>query len=97
MGTLVSLPKTKSTVRYADRLQTVGDKWTNTEKRLVDVTEFLEAMIIVLDDERTQNIQRRDSAMAQIIAEELQSYQTRLTAAQSELQQLRQDYCASAQ
>ena len=63
----------------------------------MDVTEFLDAMIIVLDDVRTQNIQRRDYAMAQIIADELQTYQTRLTVSQSELQKLRQDYCASAQ
>ena len=55
-----------------------GNQWTTQEKKLVDRAEFLEAMILVLDDVRMQNIRSRDYAMMEIVSEEIPLYQQRL-------------------
>ncbi len=97
MKNVVSLPATSSTVRYASRLKTSGVRWTSTEKRLLDTVEFLEAMIIVLNDVKVKNIKDRDYAMAQIVADELKQYEARLQSVTDELNAHRQSFLASVQ
>ena len=97
MGQVLSLPLSKETTRYADRMQTVGWHWTGKEKKLLDQAEFLEAMILVLDDVKLQNIQYRDYAMIEIISEEIMRYESRLEEIQKDLALLRLDYQSSPQ
>ncbi len=102
MGKLVSLPihdhKHETPNKpYGDRLKTQGDYWISREKRLLDKAEFLEAMIMVLDDVRLQNIKKRDYAMMEIVSEEIPRYQERLEEVQTSLAQLRQQFTASNQ
>ena len=61
----------------------------------LDKAEFLEAMILVLDDVRLQNIRTRDYAMMEIVTDEIPRYEERLEETKSELEQLRQDFWAS--
>lgn len=95
MKNVISLPVAASPVHYASRLKTVGTEWTTHEKRLLDTVEFLEAMIIVLGDVKVKNIQDRDYAMAQIVTEEIQLYQSRLQTTQEELNRHREHYLVS--
>ena len=92
MGHVLQLPRREKTQRYGDRLQTQGNQWTTQEKKLVDRAEFLEAMILVLDDVRMQNIRSRDYAMMEIVSEEIPLYQQRLEEVKRSLLKLRQDY-----
>lgn len=82
--------------RYADRLKTCGDQWVRVEKRLLDQAEFLEAMILVLDDVKLTNIRNRDYAMMEIVTEEIPRYQSRLEEVQKSLTDLRRDYYESS-
>lgn len=91
MSNLVTLPAPKGNI-YSDRLQTAGALWTGKEKRLIDRAEFFEAMILVLDDVKMQNIQSRDYAMVEIVTEEIAHYQSRLDDVQEQLARLRSEY-----
>lgn len=97
MGSVVSLPldRTSDSVQYADRLKTSGERWVLIEKKLLDRAEFLEAMILVLDDVKLQNIRNRDFAMMEIVSEEIPRYQKRLEEVQKSLMDLRQQYILS--
>ncbi|RJP32396.1 MAG: hypothetical protein C4527_06060 [Candidatus Omnitrophota bacterium] len=95
MGNVITLPHQESRISYADRLQTVGENWTLREKKLIDEAEFIEAMILVLDDVRLQNIQNRDYGMMDIITDEIVQYQQRLDNLQESLSRLRVEYAAS--
>ncbi len=95
MGNVVSLPIKESRINYSDRLQTSGNNWTMREKKLIDEAEFVEAMILVLDDVRLQNIQNRDYGMMDIITDEIMQYQQRLDSLQHSLSQLRTEYASS--
>jgi len=97
MGQVIDLPVPAKTLRYADRLQTNGEPWTGREKKILDQAEFLEAMILVLDDVKLQNIQNRDYSMMEIITEEITRYQGRLDEARKALFQLRNEYLHSGQ
>ena len=92
MAQILSLPNIHSPSAYQDRLKTNGQEWTGKEKKLVDLAEFFEAMIIVLDDVKLHHIQDRDYAMVEIITEEISRYQHRLEAIQHELAQLRSEF-----
>ena len=97
MSNVISLPQHTSPVHYSTRLKTAGQDWTAGEKRLLDLLEFLEAMIIVLNDVKIKNIQSRDYAMAQIVTDEIKNYETRLHSTSLELNSLRRNYLASVQ
>jgi hypothetical protein len=97
MNNIIQLPCQPSPMQYANRLKTAGPDWTTNEKRLVDTLEFLEAMIIVLNDVKIKNIQCRDYAMAHIVADEIKQYETRLHSTSTELTNLRRNYLASVQ
>lgn len=92
MGSVVQIPTQPAGNRYENRLKTAGDQWTTLEKKLIDKAEFLEAMILVLDDVRMTNIRKRDYAMMEIVGEEIPHYQERLTEVQDEIAQLRRNY-----
>jgi hypothetical protein len=81
--------------KYADRLKTAGEHWVRLEKRLLDQAEFLEAMILVLDDVKLTNIRNRDYAMMDVVSEEIPRYQQRLEDIQKSLTELRRDYMES--
>ncbi len=97
MGSVVTLPLNRKSegVQYADRLKTSGKRWVLIEKKLLDQAEFLEAMILVLDDVKLQNIRNRDFAMMEIVSEEIPRYQKRLEDIQLSLTDLRQQYLLS--
>jgi len=101
MATILTLPSrseditTKST-RYADRIKTAGDQWVQMEKRLIDKAEFLEAMVLVLDDVKLTNIRNRDYGMMDIVSQEIPQYQSRLEDVQKSLSELRKEYAESA-
>lgn len=97
MNNVIQLPNQPSPTQYANRLKTAGSDWTTNEKRLVDMLEFLEAMIIVLNDVKIKNIQSRDYAMAHIVADEIKQYESRLQATSNELTDFRRNYLASVQ
>lgn len=86
----------RTSPRYADRLKTAGEQWVRLEKRLLDQAEFLEAMILVLDDVKLTNIRNRDYAMMEIVTEEIPRYQQRLEEIQKSLTDLRRNYYESA-
>jgi len=92
MGQVVQLPASKSEDRYSSKLQTQGSEFVSREKKLLDKAEFLEAMILVLNDVRLQNIQSRDFSMMEIVSEEIPQYQTRLEETRMSLNSLRQEY-----
>jgi len=92
MGNVISLPVAADVGRYGDRLLTRGEQWISREKHLLDQAEFLEAMILVLDDVRLQNIRNRDYAMMGIVSEEIPRYQKRLEEVQQSLTDLRRNY-----
>lgn len=94
MGQLVQLPKRSVQNQYGARLQTQGEEWVRLEKKLLDRAEFLEAMILVLDDVRLQNIRSRDFAMMEVVSEEIPAYQKRLEDIQDSLTKLRNEYIA---
>ncbi|HQH71784.1 MAG TPA: hypothetical protein PK360_06850 [bacterium] len=99
MARIVDLPVTagKTKHRYAERLQTSGERWVRQEKKLVDQAEFLEAMIQVLHDVKQQNIRERDYAMMEIVSEEIPRYFERLDEIQQRIMHLRQAYAESAE
>ncbi|MBD3266935.1 hypothetical protein GF373_09720 [bacterium] len=98
MGNIVQLPARQqvkeSTPSYAEKLQTKGDQWVFQEKKLLDRAEFLEAMILVLDDVRLQNIRSRDYSMMEIVSEEIPRYEERLETTKQALTTLRREYWA---
>ncbi|MDX9753436.1 MAG: hypothetical protein RBU29_05710 [bacterium] len=100
MSNLIQLPLAKTLTRSGSssnhNVETQGDAWVYREKKLLDKAEFLEAMILVLDDVRVQNIRNRDYAMMEIVAEEIPLYEARLQDVQKELMQLRREYHASS-
>ncbi len=101
MATILTFPtksediKTTST-RYTDRIKTAGDHWVQMEKRLIDKAEFLEAMVLVLDDVKLTNIRNRDYGMMDIVSQEIPQYQSRLEEVQKSLLELRKQYADSA-
>lgn len=97
MKNVITLPVSNSPVHYASRLKTAGSEWTTHEKKLLDTAEFLEAMIIVLNDVKIKNIKERDYAMAQIVTEEIKNYEARLDVTTNELTSHRQNYITSVQ
>ena len=101
MAEILSLPartanSQTASPRYADRLKTVGEQWVRLEKRLLDQAEFLEAMILVLDDVKLTNIRNRDYAMMEIVSEEIPRFQKRLEEVQHSLATLRREYRETA-
>lgn len=92
MASIVKLPVAAPKNHYAGRLQTEGKNWTAMEKKLLDQAEFLEAMILVLNDVREQNIRERDFAMKEIVTEEISHYQQRLEDIQQRIETLRSQY-----
>ena len=97
MGHVVSIPVSNKTNRYSDRLETIGAKWSGKEKKIIDRIEFLEAMLMVLDDVKMTNIQNRDYAMMEIISEEIIQYQKRLEEERKSFLQLRLQSNASSE
>jgi hypothetical protein len=99
MGHIIQLPLAKENGHHfhpkSQKLVTQGDHWVFREKKLLDKAEFLEAMILVLDDVRLQNIRSRDYAMMEIITEEIPRYEQRLETIKGDLQQLREAFWAS--
>ncbi len=100
MADILSFPsrsqESLNTPRYSDRLKTSGEHWIRLEKRLLDQAEFVEAMILVLDDVKLTNIRNRDYAMMEIVSEEIPRYQRRLEEIQKSLTDLRKQYRESA-
>lgn len=96
MGKIVQLPLLKENLnrnqQQPQKLETQGDYWVFQEKKLLDYAEFFEAMILVLDEVRLQNIRSRDYAMMEIVSEEIPLYQKRLEETQVHLASLRRDY-----
>ncbi len=92
MAQVINMPAKTAGVHYKDRLKTQGERFSVMERKLVDQAEFYEAMILVLDDVRLQNIRKRDYAMMDIIAEEIPRYQKRLEEVQAMLDKLRAEY-----
>lgn len=99
MGKIVQLPlfKENSTRNQQNpqKLETRGEHWVFQEKKLLDLAEFLEAMILVLDEVRLQNIRSRDYAMMEIVSEEIPLYQKRLDETHLRLIDLRREYSAA--
>jgi hypothetical protein len=92
MAQVIPIPLRAAPNLRTERLQTQGIRWTTQEKKLLDQAEFLEAMILVLDDVRTQNICNRDYTMMEIINEEIPRYEERLDGIRHALANLRRDY-----
>ncbi|MDP8244221.1 MAG: hypothetical protein P9L94_09090 [Candidatus Hinthialibacter antarcticus] len=92
MAQVITMPARKSGIQYKDRLKTQGERFSVMERKLVDQAEFYEAMILVLDDVRLQNIRKRDYAMMDIIAEEIPRYQKRLDEVKDMLDKLRAEF-----
>jgi len=97
MGELVQLPNAHSeqTIFYGDRLRTAGDSWVRKEKKLLDRLEFLEAMILVLDDVRLKNIREGDVGMMEVVQEEIPQYLKRIEDIRRDLDALRSKYSQS--
>lgn len=92
MAQVISMPARSKGIQYKDRLKTQGERFSVMERKLVDQAEFFEAMILVLDDVRLQNIRKRDYAMMDIITEEIPRYQKRLDEVKTMLDKLRAEY-----
>ncbi|MBI1388335.1 MAG: hypothetical protein GC154_07800 [bacterium] len=92
MAQVIQMPAKQSGVEYKDRLKTQGERFSVMERKLLDQAEFYEAMILVLDDVRLQNIRKRDYAMMDIITEEIPRYQNRLEEVRGMLDRLRAEY-----
>lgn len=92
MAQVITMPAKQSGIQYKDRLKTQGERFSVMERKLVDQAEFYEAMILVLDDVRLQNIRKRDYAMMDIIAEEIPRYQKRLDEVKNMLDKLRAEF-----
>ncbi len=100
MGNVVQLPDLRSQskefdtqpVYYGERMRTSGESWTRREKKLLDRLEFLEAMVLVLDDVRLKNIRNRDYGMMSIVEEEIPRYMERIDEVRHELENLRARY-----
>lgn len=92
MATIIDFPVPISPSGGSSRLRTAGGRWTHLEKKLIDQAEFFEAMILVLNDVKLQNIQRRDYAMMEIVSEEIPRYQQRLNETREQLSALRTEY-----
>lgn len=99
MAQIIQLPnavlRTKN--RYAGRLHTAGERWVRQEKKLVDQAEFLEAMILVLNDVKLQNIRDRDYAMMEIVSEEIPRVHARLEEIQQRIVNLRKEFAESVE
>ncbi len=96
MAKIVPFPQSEDKCHsYKANLQTAGQNWTNREKKLLDRAEFLQSMIIVLDDVRMQNARERDFAMMEVVGEEIPRYQQRLEEVQVELAELRRRFIYS--
>ncbi len=89
MNNVVALPVQSSQNRRGAILETQGEEWNREEKRLLDRAEFLEAMILVLEDVKLQNIRNRDYGMMEVVNEEIIHYQERLEESQASLAELR--------
>ena len=100
MGQVVQLPSFRDRleepgtqpVHYGERMQTSGESWTRKEKKLLDRLEFLEAMVLVLDDVRLKNIRNRDYGMMGIVEEEIPRYMERIDQVRCDLENLRAKY-----
>lgn len=92
MAQVISMPMRSEGINYKDRIKTQGERFSVMERKLLDQAEFYEAMIMVLDDVRLQNIRKRDYAMMDIITEEIPRYQKRLDEVQDMLARLRTEY-----
>jgi hypothetical protein len=97
MGQVLQLPDRRSSeiVYYGERLQTAGEPWTRREKKLLDRLEFLEAMLLILDDVRLKNINDRDYGMMEIVQEEIPRYIERTAEVRRDLDILRAEYSQS--
>ncbi|MFH1738051.1 MAG: hypothetical protein ABIH23_03515 [bacterium] len=94
MGQVVQLPdrSSEATVHYGERLKTAGNPWTRKEKKLLDKIEFLEAMVLVLDDVRLKNIRENDHGMMEVVQEEIPRYIERIEEIRRDLESLRAKY-----
>lgn len=92
MAQIIQIPQRAAPDLRVERMQTQGVRWTTVEKKLLDQAEFLEAMILVLDDVRAQNIRNRDFSMLEIINEEIPRYEERLDEVRLALADLRSNY-----
>jgi len=91
MGEVVQLPDPRrgGVVYYGERLQTAGERWTRKEKKILDKLEFLEAMLLVLDRVRLENIRDSDYGMMEIVQEEIACYIERIEGVKRDLELLR--------
>jgi len=92
MGQVVKFPIHERNNRQSELLETKGSEWITREKKLLDKAEFLEAMIMVLNDVRMKNIQDRDYSMMEIVSDEIPHYQNRLEEIKHSLTELRKEY-----